>query len=713
MDRPRVVAFRRMNRLFSSIAVLGLVNACQSKPAESPRPAPLPGPTTAPIAAPAPAPKPELGSFGIDLSNRDTSAKPGNDFYRYVNGHWLDTYQLKPDEMRFGAFIALSYRAEDQVKAILEEISSKPSATGSPEQQIADYYRSFMDEPMLRTRGISALKPDLDYIAGLKTHKDLVDAFGRSRLMQTNAPFVSWVEPDRRDSDKTQLNVMHSGLGLPDRSYYFEETFKPVLAAYREHIATMLGFTGLPRDAAKKAAESIVELETKIAKVHWTPTELRDVDKTNNTVGVEAFEKQFAGYPWRQHFKAGGLDLARVKDLNVYTPSAFAPLSKLVRDTPLATWRHYLAYHLITQHAELLGDEIDNANFAFRGRVLSGQPEQRERWKRALNLVGDIHALGEAIGKLYVERHYPPDAAAKMTDLVANLRAAFEERLKALDWMGPETKKQALVKLATFNPKIGGPKKWRDFSSIKIVSGELLQNYKAVAKYWYDDELSRLGKPTDKDEWQMTSQTINAYYNPAFNEVVFPAAILQPPFFDPNADPAVNYGAIGAVIGHELGHGFDDQGSKSDEKGVQRNWWTEKDRMNFEARTKLLVQQYAKFEPLKGQPVNGELTLGENIGDLGGVSIALHAYQRSLGGKPAPVIDGYSGEQRFFLSWAQVWLSKQRDEYTLRALKTDPHSPPKFRVNGVVANVDAWYDAFGVQPGDPMYVPPKERVQIW
>ncbi len=703
-----------MKRLFSSLAVLGLVNACQSKPAESPKAAPPPEPAAAtPSATPAPAPKPELGSFGIELSNRDTSAKPGNDFYRYVNGHWLDTYQLKPDEKRYGAFIALSYRAEDQVKAILEEISSKPAAAGSPAQQIADYYRSFMDEAALRARGIAALKPDLDYIQAIKTQKDLVDAFGRSRLMQTNAPFVSWVEPDRRDSDKTQLNLMHSGLGLPDRSYYFEETFKTVLAAYREHIATMLGFTGLGKDAAQQAAEAIVALETKIAKVHWTPAELRDVDKTNNIVGVEAFEKRFPGYPWRQHFQAGGLELTRIPDLNVYTPNALVPLAKLVQATPIATWKHYLTYHLITQHAELLGDEIDNANFAFRGRVLSGQPEQRERWKRALNLVGDIHSLGEAIGKLYVERHYPPDSAQKMADLVTNLRAAFAERLQALDWMGPETKKQALIKLSTFNPKIGGPRKWRDFSSIEIVPGELLRNYKAVAKYWYEDELSRLGKPTDKDEWQMTSQTINAYYNPAYNEVVFPAAILQPPFFDPNADPAVNYGAIGAVIGHELGHGFDDQGSKSDEKGVQRNWWTEKDRKNFEARTKLLVEQYSKFEPLKGQAVNGELTLGENIGDLGGVSIALHAYQRSLGGKPAPVIDGYSGIQRFFLSWAQVWLSKQRDEYTLRALKTDPHSPPKFRVNGVVPNVDAWYEAFGVEPGDPMYLPPAERVRIW
>ena len=361
----------------------------------------------------------------------------------------------------------------------------------------------------------------------------------------------------------------------------------------------------------------------------------------------------------------------------------------------------------------MLGDTIDNENFAFHGKVLNGQPEQRERWKRALMLIGAVQSLGEAIGKLYVARHYPPDAAAKMADLVSNLRAAHGERLQALPWMGPETKKQALTKLSTFNPKIGTPKKWRDFSSIPIVAGDLIENYKAVHRYWYDNKLARLGKPTDKDEWQMTPQTINAYYNPAYNEIVFPAAILQPPFFDPNADPAVNYGAIGAVIGHEIGHGFDDQGSKSDERGVQRNWWTEQDRKNFEERTQRLVKQYDSYEAVPGQHVNGKLTLGENIGDLGGVGIALHAYRKSLDGKPAPVIDGFSGEQRFFLSWAQVWMSKQRDEFTLRTLKTDPHSPPKFRVNGVVRNVDAWYDAFGVQPGDPLFLPPAERVTIW
>ena len=685
--------------------------ACQTKPAAAPEPSATALPATEPL--PSTPAKPELGSFGIDLSNRDPGTKPGADFFRHVNGKWLDTYQLKGDEMRYGAFIALSYRAENQVKAILEGLSREPAPAGTPEQQIGDYFKSFMDEPALRAKGISALKADLEWIAAIDKRDGIIDAFGRSRLLQSNAPFASWVEPDRRNSDRHMLNVMHAGLGLPDRSYYLEDTFKQVLTAYEAHIATMLGFTGLNAAAAKRSAASIVALETAMAKLHWPPAELRDVDKTNNVYTIEAFETEFQGYPWRRHFKAGGLDLSAVKELNVYTPNALKPLAALITKTPIATWKSYLTYHLISEHASLLGDTIDNTNFAFRGKVLNGQPEQRDRWKRAIMLIGDVHSLGEAIGKLYISRHYPPDAAAKMTDLVSNLRLALKERLEALTWMSDETKKQALAKLATFNPKIGGPKKWRDFSSIPITPGDLMSNYKAVQKYWYDDELSRLNKPTDKDEWHMTPQTVNAYYNPPYNEIVFPAAILQPPFFDPNADAAVNYGAIGAVIGHEIGHGFDDQGSKSDERGVQRNWWTDTDRKNFEARTKVLVEQYGKFEPLPGQHVNGQLTLGENIGDLGGVSIALHAYQRSLGGQAAPVIDGFTGEQRFFLSWGQVWMSKQRDEYTLRTLKVDPHSPPKFRVNGVVRNVDAWYDAFGVKPGDPLYLRPEERVSIW
>ncbi|HEY3493076.1 MAG TPA: M13-type metalloendopeptidase [Polyangiaceae bacterium] len=694
------------------LAVLAVLPSCQATAPQTPPPAAAAAPTTPAVAAPS-GPKPELGNFGIELQNGDASVKPGNDFYRSVNGRWLSTYQLKPDEMRYGAFVKLQYRSEDQVKAIVDEISSRPNAPGSIEQKIADYFKSYLDKAALNAKGIAPLKGELDRIAAIKDQKGLVEAFGRAELAETNSPIGAGVDVDRRNPDRYLLNVGQSGLGLPDRSFYLEDSFKQIVTAYEAHIATMLGFTGMKEADAKAAASAVVKLETEIAKIHWPRTELRNVDKTNNVYTLKKLETEVAGYPWRSHFKGAGIDPKVLAELNVLTPSALSPLAKLVSQTPLATWKTYLTYHAVRGHAPLLGDAIDNANFAFFGKVLAGQQEQRERWKRGINLVGAMDSLGEALGKLYVERHYPPESEAQMASLVANLRAALKERIETLPWMGPETKREALEKLGTFNPKIGHPKKWRDFSGIGIVPGDLFANYRSVKQYWYDDEIARLGKPTDKDEWFMTPQTINAYYNPSFNEIVFPAAILQPPFFDPRADAAVNYGAIGAVIGHEMGHGFDDQGSKSDARGVQRNWWTDADRARFEARTKSLVTQFSAFEPLKGHKINGELTLGENIGDLGGLSMAYHAYKKSLNGKPAPVIDGFTGEQRFFLAWAQVWQAKYRDEYLLMTLKSDPHSPPEFRVNGVVRNMDAWHEAFGVKPGDALFLAPDQRVSIW
>ncbi|MCB1155050.1 M13 family peptidase, partial [bacterium] len=380
---------------------------------------------------------------------------------------------------------------------------------------------------------------------------------------------------------------------------------------------------------------------------------------------------------------------------------------------PLATWKNFLKYYVVSNHASLLSPEIDDANFAFYGTALNGQPEQRDRWKRGVRLVGSHGSLGEALGKLYVERHFPPESKKMVEALVGNLKTALRERINTLDWMSDATKKEALAKLDAFRTKIGYPDKWRDFSSIKISRDDLIGNAKAVGDYWYQDMVDDLGRPTDRDEWEMTPQTVNAYYHPLFNEIVFPAAILQPPLFDPAADPAVNYGAIGAVIGHEMGHGFDDQGSKFDAVGSQRNWWTDEDRTRFDNRTKVLVDQYAAFEALPGQNVNGELTLGENIGDLGGLSMAYRAYHLSLDGKDAPVLDGLTGDQRFFLSWAQIWKGKERESYTLQRIKADPHSPGKFRVNGVVRNMDAWYKAFDIKPDNKLYLPPDQRVNIW
>lgn len=700
----------------STVFVLGLLGtplACQSGAAPPPKAG---FEAQAAAAAPAPVPtgpKPELGSFGVDLAAMDTTVNPADDFYGYVNGAWLKTYELKPDEMRYGSFIKLVYRSEDQVKAILDELSQKNAAPGSIGQKIADYFASYMDIEALNKKGIEPLRPELGQIAAISNRDQLVEAFGRSGLMGTTAPISSSVSIDRKDPSRYVLQVAHSGLGLPTREYYLEESFSKVRDAYQQNIAKLLGIAGIAEAEAKTAAAEVLALETAIAEHHLTRAELREVDKTYNPFTVEKLEKEVPGYAWRRDWQAAGVDVASLKQVNVATPTALVPLAKLIKKTPIATWKHYLTYHLVKNHAQLLGDAIDNAAFEFHGKVLSGQQEQRERWKRGVQLVGAHESLGEAIGKLYVEKYFPPSSKQKMDELVKNLRAAFSERLAKLDWMGEQTKQEAFAKLESFNPKIGYPKKWRDFSGIQIARDDLMANYRAVRKYWYDDQLSRLKKPTDKDEWFMSPQTINAYYNPQFNEIVFPAAILQPPFFDPNADSAVNYGAIGAVIGHEMGHGFDDQGSKMDFAGIQRNWWAKADREAFEKRTKELVEQYNQYEPLKDQRVNGQLTLGENIGDLGGLSIAYHAYLMSLEGKEAPIIDGFTGDQRFFLAWAQLWRAKYRDEFLVRILKADPHSPGRYRANGIVRNVDAWYTAFDVGPQAALFLQPEKRVSIW
>jgi len=661
---------------------------------------------------------PEFGTFGIDLGARDTSVDPGDDFFTYANGAWLKSRDLKDDEKVYGQVIALGYRSERRVRAIIEDLVHDHPEPGSVQQKIADYYSSYMDVATLDAKGIEPLRPDLDRIAAIGSREQLVEALARAPVMETNAPFVARVDVDRKDPDQHLVSIENAGLGLPDRSYYLEEDFAEVRAAYRRHIAEMLAFTGLDEQRAASAAAEVLALETAIATDHWKLTELRHRDKTYNLFSLEQLEAAYPDYPWRRHLEAAGLDPARVERINLVAPSATAPLVALVNEAPLESWKHYLTYHLVSHHADLLGDAIDEANFAFRGRILGGQPEQRDRWKRGVVLVGGTQSggplgFGDAVGRMYVERHFSPRSKEMVSALVENLRAALRDRVETLDWMGPATRKQALAKLESFRPKIGYPSEWRDFSSVEIVPGDLMANYRAVGRYWYEDMTSRLGEPTDRERWDMTPQMVNAYYNPTFNEVVFPAAILQPPFFDPRADAAVNYGAIGAVIGHEMGHGFDDQGSKADAAGVERNWWTAEDRRRFEARAQALVRQYDAYEPIPGQHVNGELTLGENIGDLGGLSMAHRAYQLSLAGEPAPVLDGFTADQRFFLAWAQVWRQKYRDAFLLQLLKSDPHSPARYRVNGVVPNLDAWYGAFDVGPGDALDRPPEERVSIW
>jgi len=656
--------------------------------------------------------KPQLGSFGVDLGAQDTKVKPGDDFNRYVNGHWLDTYQLKDYETSYGSFNMLRDRSEEQVHAIIEELQQrKDLAKGSEAQKVRDYYASYVDRATRDAAGIKPLKPVLDRIAAIKTKEALVAAFGNNDLDNSSAPVQLGIDLDRKDPDQYLVSLRVGGLGLPDRDYYLNQDarFAGIRTAYVDHIQRMLGFAGV-KDA-KPRAEAILALETELAKPMWERAQMRNRDKTYNVVTFAELTKQYPGFDWAALVKTQGMPaLDRV---NVITPSAVQPMVDVIAKTPLPVWRDYLTFHVVRNNAPLLSKEIDNAAFAFNGTVLSGQKAQRDDWKRAVALVGGTDGLGDALGKLYVERHFSAEAKAAMQALVENLRKALRTNIEKIAWMGDATKAEAYRKLETFRPKVGYPDKWRDYGSVTTVPNDLMANVMELRRYERNDTNRRIGTKPDRDEWFMTPQTVNAYYNSTFNEIVFPAGILQPPFFDLNADAAVNYGGIGAVIGHEMGHGFDDQGSKSDYAGIQRNWWTDADRTGFEQRTKVLGAQYDSFCPLEGTCVNGSLTMGENIGDLGGISMAYTAYQLSLNGKPAPVIDGLAGDQRFFLSWGQIWKGKYRDEALLNLIKTNPHSPTQYRANGPLRNFDPWYKAFDVKPGDAMYLPPEQRVRIW
>jgi putative endopeptidase len=656
----------------------------------------------------------KLGTFGIALENRDLSVKPGDDFNRYANGLWFDKYQLKDYETRYGSFNSLGDQAELQTRDIIEGLQARQGlAAGSDEQKVRDFYASYMNIAARDAAGIAPLKPVLDRISAVDSFAALTVAFGRAGIDGTSTPVGGGATLDRKNPDRYIIGVGVGGLGLPDKDFYLNQDarFVQIRAAYLEHIAKMLGFAGVPAADAKAKADAIMALETEIAKHHWDRAQMRDRDKTYNLRTFAQLQQEFPGYDWKAHFAAQGI--ASPGDVNISTPSAVGPILEIAKKTPLNVWRDYLTFHAVRNHAPLLSTEIDQAAFAFTGTMLQGQKAQKETWKRGVALVGGMGGLGDAVGRMYVERHFKPEAKAAMDVLVENLRAALRQNIRNLDWMGEATKAEAYRKLETFNPKIGYPKKWRDYGSVTIVPGDLIANVLSVRKYMIDDQNGRLGRKPDRDEWFMTPQTVNAYYNPSFNEIVFPAAILQPPFFDANADPAVNYGGIGGVIGHEMGHGFDDQGSKSDYAGVQRNWWTDEDRARFDARTKALVAQYNTYCPLEGHCVNGQLGLGENIGDLGGLSMAYTAYKLSLKGKPAPVIDGLTGDQRFFLAWAQVWQSKYRDEAMINQVKVGPHSPPQYRINGPLRNLNEWYQAFDVKPGDKLYLPPEQRVRIW
>jgi putative endopeptidase len=663
------------------------------------------------LTIPASAESPEIGAWGFDTAGKDTVVRPGDDFFRYSGGGWMQREVLPSDRTRWGTFDKLADRASLDTRKIIEDLAANPAAEGTPQRKIGDYYRAFMDTAAIEARGLAPVQPVLDEVRQLASHADIARVMYRSDVSVT-APIIGRVSIDQKNPDRHVVVLSHAGLGLPEREFYLRDDaqFREIRDQYRAHLARLLELGGIGRAAeAAGAAGRILALETEIAKLHWPAAKRRERELTYNPRSRAQLLEMTQGFPLTEALASAGF--GKVQEFVVREADAMAPLAALFRQTPVATWREYMAYHYLRSNASVLPQVVDDEVFAFFGKQLNGQPEQRPRWKRGVDAVDD--ALGEAVGQVYVERHFSPESKAQMSALVENLRKAYAQRIRALPWMTDETKKVALEKLAAFRPKIGYPDRWRDYSALGVSASDAFGNAQRAELFEWQRSIAKLDKPTDRDEWGMTPQTVNAYYSPVFNEIVFPAAILQPPFFDPAADPAVNYGAIGGVIGHEMGHGFDDQGSKSDARGVLRTWWNERDETAFKQLGDRLAEQYSQFEPLPGLRLNGRLSLGENIGDLGGLSVAFEAYRLSLGGRSAAVVDGMTGDQRFFHGWAQVWRTLFREQRLRNQIMTGPHSPAEFRVNGVVRNLDAWYEAFGVKPGDKLYLPPEKRVRIW
>lgn len=646
---------------------------------------------------------------GIDLSYLDAGARPQDDLFGHVNGRWLTDYDIPADRATDGAFRLLADRAEEQVRDL---ITTASGPVGSDAQRIGDLYASFMDTARVDAVGLAPLLAELALVSDAADAAALAAVLGGLQRTGVGGGAGAYVDTDSKDSTRYLLHFTQSGLGLPDESYYREPAHAAVLAAYPEHIARMLSLV-FGGDQSETAAR-IVALETKLAAAHWDVVKRRDADLSYNLRRFSDLADEAPGFDWAGWLSAVGTSTDVVAEVVVRQPDFLVAFAALWATEPLEDWQAWLSWRLISGRAPILTDELIAENFAFYGRLLSGTEEIRDRWKRGVGLVEGL--MGDAVGKLYVDRHFPPAHKARMDELVANLREAYRVSITNLEWMTPETRQRALAKLDKFTPKIGYPARWRDYSALVIDAGDLYGNYLRGQAVEHDRELAKLGSEVDRDEWFMTPQTVNAYYNPGMNEIVFPAAILQPPFFDADADDAANYGGIGAVIGHEIGHGFDDQGAKYDGDGNLVDWWTDADRAEFGLRTKALIEQYEAFSPRAleaSHHVNGAFTVGENIGDLGGLSIALLAYELSLGGAEAPVIDGLTGVQRVYFGWAQVWRTKSRDAEAIRRLAVDPHSPPEFRCNGVIRNIDSFYEAFDVSTSDELYLEPAERVRIW
>lgn len=649
---------------------------------------------------------------GIDQGYADQAVRVQDDFYRHVNGTWLKTTEIPADKSGWGAFAELRDSTLPQLRVIIESAAKDPKRkAGSEAQKIGDLYASFMDEKKLDALGLKPLAADFARIAGLKSKQQIPALIAHFNRVGATAPYDFAIHQDAKDATRYIVDLTQSGLGLPDRDYYLKDDdakLKEVRAKYAAHIEKMLHMAG--DKAAAASARDIVALETALAQVQWTKVANRDPVKTYNKVELHKLDALAPGYDWTSYLKAAGID-GKVRYVIVSQPSYLTGFGKVLQETSLATWKTYFRWHVLSSHATYLSTAYAHENFAFYGTVLRGIPQQEPRWKRAIRL--EERAIGEGLGKLYVAQHFPPANKARMEKLVGNLLEAYRQSIDTLDWMSPATKKEAQAKLATFMPKIGYPSKWRDYSTLAIKSDDLIGNVRRANVFEYQRNVDKLGKPIDREEWGMTPQTVNAYYNPELNEIVFPAAILQPPFFNAAADDAVNYGGIGAVIGHEISHGFDDQGAQYDGLGNLRDWWSKEDHEKFAAKTALLIKQYSAYSPLPGYQVNGELTLGENIADNAGLAIAYKAYKLSLAGKEAPVIDGFTGDQRFFIGFGQVWRGKLRDQEMIVRVKTDPHSPPEFRGNGTLKNQPGFYSTFGVKEGDKMYLPPEQRVTIW
>jgi len=647
------------------------------------------------------------------FEHADDAIRPQDDLFGQVNGRWLETVEIPPDLPRVGGFIDLTLQAEAEVGEILREASADADSTEGHRRKIGDLYASFMDEATIEGLGAEPLRDDLDAVAAVGDHRELVALLGRLQRTGTAGPFGVYVDTDDRQSDRYVLNVVQAGLGLPDEAYYRDEQFADVRTLYVAHVARMLGLLGWDADAADDGAHRVMALETRLAGGHWDRVRNRDVIETYNRVELDELERLAPAVDWSAWLAGlSGGAWVELHDVLVRQPSYLTALSEALVEVPIDDWRAWATYHLAAGAAPYLSAAFVDESFEFYGRTLTGSDELRERWKRAVSLCNG--AMGEAVGEAFVERHFPPEAKATMDELVANLVEAYRVSISRLDWMTDETRARALAKLGKFRAKIGYPDRWRDYGALEIDPGDLVGNLRRAQAFETDRQLAKLGGPVDPDEWLMTPQTVNAYYNPGTNEICFPAAILRPPFFDPDADPALNYGGIGAVIGHEVGHGFDDQGSQYDGDGNLVDWWTDADRSAFKARADKLVAQYDGFEPrgLPGHQVNGALTVGENIGDLGGLTIGLLAYEISLGDEEPPVLRGLSGRERLFRNWALVWRVKSRPELELQMLAVDPHSPPEFRAN-IVRNLDEFHDTFATEPGDGLWLDPEDRVRIW